>query len=498
MHGMVYLQRVVLALLIAPLMALCGQAALAADARPGLKPCRLPGVEHEALCGSVKRPLDPAQPTATPIDVHYAVLPALARNRKPDPVFFFAGGPGQSAMELAGSVSRLLQRLSNRRDLVLIDQRGTGQSAPLRCPEQAATLPLAEIADPTRQLARLQACRELLQKLPHGDLRHYTTWVAMQDADAVRQALGVVRINLVGGSYGTRAVLDYQRQFPQAVRRAVIDGVAPPDMVLPAAFSTDNQAALDAVFSSCESQPSCSKSHPTLRGDWQALLKSLPRDFNVAHPATGRSERLSLTREVLLTLLRSPLYVPSLAAGLPFAIHEASQGRLEALLGLSTALGGAQGARRTGQLFEGMHFAVVCNEDLPRLSQATDSPGADFANLQSKQYQQLCEGWPRAEVPAAFYQLPKATGATLVLSGGADPATPSRHGARTAQALGPLAKHVVVAQAGHGVMGLGCMRDVLFKFFDADSDSLALAVDADCARALPRPPAYTPISAGTP
>ncbi|MBS1163483.1 MAG: cysteine proteinase, partial [Burkholderiaceae bacterium] len=221
-------------LLAAPALPALG----ADDSRPGLTACRLQGVEHGALCGSVRRPLDPAAPQGTQIEVHFAVLPALARNRKPDPVFFFAGGPGQSAIEVAGRVQALLGRLSNRRDIVLVDQRGTGRSAPLVCDEADPTQPLADAVDPARMLSRLDACRARLQQLPHGDLRHYTTALAMQDADAVRRQLGADRINLVGGSYGTRAALELLRQFPHTVRRIVLDGVAPPDMVLPAAFST--------------------------------------------------------------------------------------------------------------------------------------------------------------------------------------------------------------------------------------------------------------------
>ncbi|HSQ71227.1 MAG TPA: alpha/beta hydrolase, partial [Rubrivivax sp.] len=110
----------------------------------------------------------------------------------------------------------------------------------------------------------------------------------------------------------------------------------------------------------------------------------------------------------------------------------------------------------------------------------------------------VCADWPRGAVPAAFYALPPAPAATLVLSGGADPVTPPRHGERVARSLGAKARHVVVPQAGHGVMGLRCMRDALFRFIDADSDDEALRVDADCARALPRPPAFVPVTAEAP
>ena len=466
-----------------------------ADAeRPVLKPCRLQGVDHDAGCARLRRPLDPTQPQGVQIDVHFAVLAALARNKKPDPVFFFAGGPGQSAMSLAGSASRLLARLLNRRDVVLIDQRGTGRTAPLVCDEDRPTQPLAQMADPQRQLARTQACRLKLQALPHGDLRQYTTVIAMQDADAVRQALGAAQINLVGGSYGTRAALDYMRQFPQAVRRVVVDGVAPPDMVLPVAFSTDGQASWDALLLACEANKTCSTRYPRMRADWRTLLASLPREVSVLHPVMGTPEKLQLTRPMLLGMLRLPLYVPALAAALPLAVAEAAQGRFEPLVGLSSALM----TGRAGALAGGMHYSVICAEDLPRMTAGggSEQPSADFGNEAANQYRQVCADWPRGSVPAAFYTLPPAPAATLVLSGGVDPVTPPRHGERVAQALGAKARHVVVPEAGHGVMAIGCMRDTLFRFIDAATDDDALKVDADCAKAIPRPTVFVPVTAG--
>ena len=468
----------------------CTSSLLAAEGRPGLKPCRLQGVEHDAWCGVARRPLDPAQPAGVLIDVHFAVLPALARNRKPDPVMFFAGGPGQSAMELGGTVSRLLARLAYRRDIVLIDQRGTGRSASLACPPVEPTAALAAALDRARQLERLSTCLAQLNKLPHGDLRQYTTGIAMQDAEAVRKALGAAQVNLVGGSYGTRAALEYLRQFPQAVRRLVIDGVAPPDMVLPAAMSADNQAAFDAVLVACQAQAPCHQRHPALAADWRALLAGLPREVTAAHPLTGAAERVLITRDLVLNLVRAPLYVPALAAALPLAVSEGARGRFEPLLGLAAALGG----RSTGTLSEGMHYSVVCAEDWPRLDQATDRPGADFGDSVAGLYRQACAGWPRGEVPAAFYQIPVTPVATLVLSGGADPVTPPRHGERVARALGSLARHVVVPHAGHGVMGLPCMRDVLYRFIDAEDDAQAHKADTACAIGIPRPLVFTPFN----
>jgi len=465
--------------------------AMAADLPAGLEPCRLQGVEHEAWCGRVSRPLDPAQPGGRRIDVHFAVLPAVARNKKPDPVFFFAGGPGQSAIAIAPQVARLLARVTNRRDIVLVDQRGTGRSAPLVCDEERPGRPLREAADPERQIADLVACGKRLAALPHGDLRQYTTTIAMADADAVRERLGARQINLVGGSYGTRAVLEYQRLFPQAVRRAVVDGVAPPDMVLPLAFSPDAQAAFDALLAACEAESACRGRHPALRGQWNALLASLPREVTVRHPFTGADERLLLTRDMLGGLVRLPLYAPSFAAALPQAIADAGRGRFEGLFALASGFGG----QRASAIAGGMHFSVVCAEDLPLMDGSAERAGADFGDASARLYRRVCADWPRAAVAPGFYRVPPAPAPVLMLSGGLDPATPPRHGERVAKALGPKARHVVVANAGHGVMAIGCVRDALFRFIDADTEADALATDLRCTAGVPRPPAFVPVAA---
>ena len=472
-----------------------GLAALAAgsvsaQALP-LTPCRLKGVDHEARCGSLTRPLDPARPQGPQIQVQFAVLPALAQRKTADPVFFFAGGPGQGAKALAGPLSQQFARLNNRRDLVFIDQRGTGDSAPLKCADDAERQPPQPLAlqlDQGRQLERLAACRIALQKLPHGDLRQYITSIAVADIDAVREALGAAQVNAIGFSYGTRAVLEYQRQFPQRVRRAVIDGVAPPDMALPASSSVDNQAALEALFAACEKDAGCRGRHPALRAQWQGLLQSLPREVRVQHPVTGQPELLRIDRRTVLGLVRGPLYAPMLAAGLPAAIDAAAAGRFDPLIGLAQALGGG------GGIASGMHFSVICAEDLPRLPAADAASTGDFGEVNAQLYRRVCADWPRGTPPEAFYRLVPAPSPTLVLSGGADPATPARHGARVAAALGAKARHVVVAEAGHGVLSLACVRDAAMRFITEASDEGALKVDADCAASMPRPPAFVPIA----
>jgi pimeloyl-ACP methyl ester carboxylesterase len=450
-------------------------------------PCRVDGLSHQALCGQVQRPLDPSRATGPQIAVHYVVVPALARNKLSDPVLLLAGGPGQSAISLAGQVMPLFARLNNRRDIVFVDQRGTGRSAPLVC-DDPRRQSVAEQADPALQLAQLRVCRERLQALPHGDLRHYTTPVAMQDLDAVRRAIGATQVNLVGVSYGTRAGLDYLRQFPRHVRRLVLDGVAPPDMVLPASFASDAQAAFEALLAACEAEAACRRDHPGLRASWAAWLARLPQPVTVQHPLTGQSETFTLTRAMAMSAVRGALYTPVLVQALPVAMHEATLGRPQGLLTLGSSLTGRKGSG----LAMGMHFSVVCSEDLPRLATAPEAAAQDFGDGRVL-YEKACADWPRGELPAAFYQLGTSPAAALLLSGGLDPATPPRHGERVAQALGPKARHVVVPNAGHGVLGVGCAPELLTRFIDAADESAALALDTRCVQGVPRPAAFQPV-----
>lgn len=466
---------------------LWGLAVLPAGAA-GLQACRIEGMPNELLCGSVQRPLDPAHPQGVQIDIHFLVVPAMARNKQADAVLLLAGGPGQSAIAVAPALLGRLGRLNNRRDLVFIDQRGTGRSAPLQCPDERQ-LPLREAFDQAAQLRRLEACRLQLMRLPYGDLRFFTTRIAMQDFEAVRQALGVPQWDLIGASYGTRAALEYVRQFPSRVRRTVLDGVAPPDQILPASMSSDTQAALDAMFQACVAEPACAQHYPKLRSEWAGLFKALPRTIQVAHPLTGVPESLTLTRETVLRAVRAPLYTPTSAAALPQAIHSAAQGRFEGLFGLS----GVMGNSRANRLAMGMHFSVICAEDLPRLDAARDAVGTDYGAMDADLYRRACADWPRGTVPADFYTVAPARSPVLLLSGGLDPVTPPRHADRVAAQLGPQVQHIVVPNFGHGVMGLACIRDVVFKFIDAANDAQALPQDAACAVRAPRPGAFLPV-----
>ena len=454
-----------------------------------LKPCHLPGMRDAVQCGTLARPLNPEDPKGKQIDIQFAVMPSKAREKHPDPIFFLAGGPGQSAMAVIPAMQGALSRLNNRRDLVFVDQRGTGKSAPLQC-EKETELSLSKSMDPAQLPVRMAACRSALEKLPYGDLRYFSTSIAMGDLDAVRAALGAEHINLVGASYGTRTALEYLRLHPQRVRRMVVDGVAPASMSLTQTMAEDAHTAMQSLLNDCAADADCAKRHPRLAVQWDAIFASLPQTIVVNHPLTGATERLTVTGPMLTSMVRGPLYSPQIAAGLPHAIEEAAQGRWTPMIGLTSTSISRSG---NSAMAMGMHFSVICGED--PLRTAGPASAGHFAGLMDASYAAVCAQWPRSKVDPAFYSLPTSSVPVLMFSGGIDPATPPRHADQTLKALGDKVRHILVPKAGHGILRLGCTSDMVFKFIDNKVDNDALKVDAACLAHIPRPKAFVPLGA---
>lgn len=445
--------------------------------------CRHPDFPQEVRCGVVQQPLNPAQPSGQKIDIHYVVLPSQDKNKLPDAVFLLAGGPGQSAIQLAGAGNGMLSRLNKRRDLVFVDQRGTGKSASLQCPE----LEKDDFnGDDDTMYQRMEQCRTRLQKLPHGQLDQYITSIAVNDLEAVRRQQGYGQINLVGVSYGTRVGLEYLRQFPSQVRRLVLDGVVPPDMRLPA---EDTAVALDGVFTFCEQDKACKQAYPDVRAQWNRLLQSPPQKVSLQHPRTGQMQTVTIKPTSVIGMVQRTLYVPAQTAMLPFAISRAAHGDF---LPLVTMSGGGNLPGAASMSF-GMHYAVWCSEALQRPAPKND--GSVFLQNAEENYQRICKNWPRAKVPEAFYSVPPAPVPVLLLSGGIDPVTPTRHGDAVAKALGAKTVHISVQHAGHGMLMNACIRDVNYRFIHAKDEKEALAVNQRCVKQIPRPMAWMPVQA---
>lgn len=443
-----------------------------------LKSCRVDGFAQQVQCGEIQRPLNPAQPGGQKITVHFIVLNALDKNKDPDPIFLLAGGPGQSAINVASWIQLVFEKLQRRHDLVFVDQRGTGRSAPLECPQTNDLQGVGVVDFAARQVLQ---CKEKLEALPYGDLRFYTTSIAMQDLDAVRDALHYSKLNLIGISYGTRAALEYMRQFPGHVRRSILDGAVQPEQMID---DLDGQKSLDNLFRDCVSDARCRNAYPTLSQDWKNLLSSLPRQAILTHPRLGTQINATVTRDDVLGWVTSVMYSPVNTAGLPHAIEQGGKGNFNPLLALS----GAGALQNPGSIAVGMHFATVCSEEYNRLvQQVRPDSDNDFGDLHRKEYINVCAQWPRGVVPAGFYSIPASAAPVLLLSGGIDPVTPPWHAQRIAAALGPMARQIVLDHAGHGILQQPCITDVATDFINAKTDDKARDVDASCVSQIPRP-----------
>ncbi|HEX5708738.1 MAG TPA: alpha/beta fold hydrolase, partial [Pyrinomonadaceae bacterium] len=245
-------------------------------ARPSLvlSDCEVPGIKGRARCGTYEVFENRDARVGRKISLKVVVLPATGAERAPDPYFYIPGGPGSSAVEDAPGVAQELTKIRERRDLVFLDQRGTGGSNPLNCP----LFDPADIQSYLEAFLPLEAtrrCRTLLE--PKADLKLYTTPFAADDMNEVRAALGYERINLYGASYGTRAALVYMRRHPASVRTATLHGVLPTDELITLAYAEDAQRALDGVLGECERDPACRAAFPRVREDARAAFARLRR-----------------------------------------------------------------------------------------------------------------------------------------------------------------------------------------------------------------------------
>jgi pimeloyl-ACP methyl ester carboxylesterase len=428
-----------------------------------LTDCRLPKLPLSAQCGTLEVPENRAKPEGRKVSLAIAVLPANTLNPRADPLFILAGGPGQAATFL-GPFAAALTGVRKDRDIVLVDQRGTGRSSPLRC---AAFKP-DDSADATLELDQLPKAAACAKELADAgvDAAQYTTAAWIADLDAVRTALGYARINLWGGSYGTRAALEYLRAHPARVRSVVLDGVAPPSMKVSLDVWASRDLALSAVLDACAQSPACRAAHPDLPATLDGIRDRLGpkgRDVAVTDPRTGAKETQHLTFDHVLAALQPLTYSPELSALLPEVIGSVAAGDYGPLFAGAMLV--------TGDLAEQMnnalHYSVTCTEDVPRISAA--EVASALAKVRSKslarQALAVCDVWLKGEATASASTPVESDVPVLILSGGLDPVTPPSGGAEVAKTL-RASKHVVARGYGHIVSPHACAPRLIAAFID--------------------------------
>lgn len=441
------------------------------------------GNQVNARCGALLVPEDRANPGGRQLELHIAVIPAIKRNPEPDPLFMLAGGPGQSALETFPAMVVRMSQIHEDRDIVLVDQRGTGKSNPLRCLD-----PEDELLTDERAFEILKACPATLD----ADMRFYTTEIAMTDLDEVRAALGYDVINLYGASYGTRAALTYLRLFPERVRTLTLDAVVDPGFVLFMNAAEDGQAALDELFARCEADEACKTTFPELRSEFEDLLVRLeesPAEITIPHPLTTEPIDVTVTRDMITNMVFNTLYVADLVATLPLSIHSAYADENYMPL-ISQAFLVNVG------LYEGMFYAVTCTEDAPLISPeeaARQSENTVFGD-RTLDFASICLEWPRGEVSPEFRTPVESQLPVLIFSGSADPITPPRYAEEVAESLSN-STHLVFPRMGHGNLSGRCSLNIFNDFLTSASTE---DLDTSCVAGIQPPPFFVDFSGPRP
>lgn len=452
-----------------------------------LSPCEVPHVSEKVRCGTYEVFEDRTARQGRKITLKIVVFPATGTSREPDPFVYIPGGPGSSATEDAPYVAQAFTRLRAHRDLVFIDQRGTGGSHPLNC----------TLYDPTDvqsylgyffPLEDVRKCRRELEAT--ADLTLYTTPIAMDDLEEVRAALGYDRLNLFGGSYGTRAALVYLKRHPDHVRTVMLQGVAPTNQFMPRDFPKANERALQGVLSECLADEACHNAFPNLREETKAVLARLlkgPVEVAVTtkdDKGTARSATVKLSRDLAAEAIRYMLYSPGPASRVPWIIHQAAQGNFVPLA--HTALDYRRGLVATGS--NGLYLSITCAEDLPWIKPGeAERLAADtfLGDYRLRQQREACALWPRAMLPKDYSSPTKSPAPVLILTGEWDPVTPPAHGDAVAKGL-PNSLHVVVPHGGHGfggLDGLECVERLQTQFVE---EGTVKSLDLSCLKRIKR------------
>ncbi len=440
--------------------------------------------EPEAQCADIKVPEAPDHNERI-ITLSVVVLPATTRERVEDPIVLLAGGPGQSAIEVAPDWAARFENLRKTRDFLIMDQRGTGRSNSLACAEQLDPI-LEVLEDQTNSVEealeiQVEALRDCLIQLD-ADPTYYGSQNAAIDLEFVRKHLAYPALNLFGISYGTRMAFIYARQYPESVRSLLLDAVAPTTMIIPERVGLDADIAFRMIEIECQSNIDCQSAFPDLKGTLrkaETLLRELDQDLLAIDPLTGERTFAKPDARLINRILRSALYSRGLRQLVPLAISEAAEGRLEVLLGMGAVLNPES---NSSGMSLGMMASVLCSEDMTQMKAIQH--GEIFDNALQELLTELCGFWPHKAVSEDYFEPVRSNIPALLMSGTLDPITPPNYANEAMRTL-TAAQHIEVLGGTHGVGHLGCIPELIETFLSALSNP---EVDTSCIQDIgPRP-----------
>lgn len=454
--------------------------AAAAGATLALAPCRPARILAEVRCGTLEVFENRDARSGRRLALDVVVLPSRRDVPAPDPIFFVMGGPGQSATQHAGMLWQ--SPLRDDREIVLVDMRGAGGSHALECVLAGSDDDIQGYFDPIFHAARFETCRRKLEQ--RADLRWYTTAAAVDDLDDARAALGYERINLVGRSYGTRAILIYARRRPARARAAFLVGIAPTALRNPLYHARAAQDALERLLAACELDVACHRAFPRIRQELDSVVSRLDREpatVALRHPATGAPVEIRLSRVAFAEALRVMMYRTESAMRVPLLIHLAYGGDFVPF----AELGLTSNRRLRGDLRMGLLMSVVCSEDVPRIAEADivrETRGTLLGDSRVREQMAACAAWPKGVLPDGHAEPVAVQVPMLLVTGSLDPVTPPEWGEEAARHL-PNSVHLVMP-GGHGVASR-CLDTIAAEFLDRGS---VAGLDTSCMQSLGLPP----------
>lgn len=383
-----------------------------------LSSCKLPGIPQPARCGVLEVPENPNRPAGRHLKIGVAVIPAIAGKPRPDPIAVLTGGPGESAIGLAELYATRLAPLRQDRDILLVDQRGTGRSAALDCELFSPEQPEASLSD-VFPIAAVERCERRLSA--QADLTQYTYDRFANDLEQIRRALGYGPLNLFAGSYGTRAAQVYVRMYPESVRTVYMGSVVPIDVPGPLPFAKTEQAALEKMFDACAADSACNSVFLRLRDEFRQISARLSSgSVRVAVP--GHSGTVQLSRGRVAEWFRSNLYRPRSSTALPWMIQRAYLGDWSPI-----SEGILSDARDDSDFSFGLFFSITCSEDIPFIREdevAGETEGTFLGDYRVRQQQAACRQWPKASLPKGYREPVRSSVPTVFASGDTDGGTP--------------------------------------------------------------------------
>lgn len=429
----------------------------------------------ETECGLVYVPENRDVEGSRSIPLQVTIIHGQNRENHNEAIFYLAGGPGQSATDDDTYYYFTLTdfTMSQERDVVLIDQRGTGSLFEAMSCEEEALLDSLSAEEQSEITTYMQRCQDyLLNK--NFDLKGYNSVQSAADLDTIREALGYEKVSLYGVSYGTRLALVYMRDFEENVSRVVLDSVVPVGVNAYEDLPQKSSDSLDLLFSECVTDETCSFYFPNLESEYDTINARLEQGdltWNAFFQDGQRSLSLSTFQNILFNLL----YSESKIAILPYMIHKIFQEDylyIEQFLGLDEA-------ETASSIHAAMYYSVRCNEEIPFealsvVQQQTVTYPA-FAELFFDQSDfSVCEFWDSGTAEAIENENFASAVETMIISGAFDPITPPSY-ANTLASLLTNDTLITVQSSSHGPSFTStCLHSAVENFLNPELGDVGL------------------------